>query len=74
MRGVSPAVVGAIALTVVHLAPTAAPDAFTGALFVITIACLLLWQMPAVPAAVGGGMLGILARSSLLLRLRELTF
>jgi hypothetical protein len=30
--------------------------------------------MPAVPAAVGGGMLGILARSSLLLRLRELTF
>lgn len=74
MRGVSPAVVGAIALTVVHLAPTAAPDAFTGALFVITIACLLLWQMPAVPAAVGGGMLGILARSSLVLRLRELTF
>ncbi|HSC94169.1 MAG TPA: chromate efflux transporter [Burkholderiales bacterium] len=74
MRGVSPAVAGAIALTVVHLAPTAAPDAFTGALFVITIACLLLWQMPAVPAAVGGGMLGILARSSLVLRLRELTF
>jgi chromate transporter len=74
MRGVSPAVAGAIGLTVVHLAPTAAPDAFTGVLFVITIAGLLLWQMPAVPAAVGGGILGILARSSLLLRLRELTF
>jgi hypothetical protein len=74
MRGVSPAVAGAIGLTVVHLAPTAAPDAFTGVLFVITIAGLLLWQIPAVPAAVGGGILGILARSSLLLRLRELTF
>ncbi len=74
MRGVSPAVVGAIALTVVHLAPTAAPDLFTATLFVITVACLLLWQIPAIPAAVGGGIFGILARSSLLLRLRELNF
>jgi chromate transporter len=74
MRGVSPAVAGAIGLTVVHLAPTAAPDAFTGVLFVITVAGLLLWQIPAVPAAVGGGILGILSRSSVLLRLRELIF
>jgi chromate transporter len=74
MRGVTPAVAGAIALTVVRLAPTAAPDLFTGALFVITTACLLLWQLPAIPAAVGGGILGIVARSSVLLRLRELTF
>ncbi len=74
MRGVSPAVVGAIALTVAHLAPTAAPDMFTSALFVATITCLLLWQMPAVPAAVGGGILGIVARSSLVVRLREFTF
>jgi chromate transporter len=73
MRGVSPAVVGAIALTVVHLVPTAAPDAFTGVLFVATIAGVLLWQMPAVSAVVGGGILGILARS-LAMRLRELTF
>ena len=72
MRGVSAAVVGAIALTVVHLAPTAVPDVFTGALFLITVACLLVWQMPAIPAAVAGGILGTLARSSLLLRLREL--
>jgi chromate transporter len=63
MRGVGPAVVGAIALTVLHLAPTAAPDAFTGVLFAITIAGLLLGRLPAVPAAVGGGVLGILARA-----------
>jgi chromate transport protein ChrA len=74
MRGVSPAVVGAIGLTVVHLAPPAAPDAFTGLLFVVTFSGLLLWQMPAVPAAVGGGLIGILARSSVLARLRELSF
>jgi chromate transport protein ChrA len=74
MRGVSPAVVGAIGLTVLHLAPTAAPDAFTGLLFVATFVGLLLWQMPVVSAAVGGGLIGILARSSVVVRLRELTF
>lgn len=63
MRGVSPAVVGAIALTVVHLAPTAAPDAFTGVLFAATVAGLLLWRLPAIPAALGGGIVGVLARS-----------
>jgi chromate transporter len=72
MRGISPAVVGAIALTVVHLAPTAAPDAFTGVLLVGTIAGLLLWQLPALSAALGGGVLGIAARA--LPRVRELTF
>jgi chromate transporter len=65
MRGVSPAVVGAIALTVVRLAPTAAPDAFTGVLFVATIAGLLLWRLPTIPAALGGGAIGVLARSRL---------
>jgi chromate transporter len=67
MRGVSPAVVGAIALTVVHLAPTAAPDAFTGVLLVATVAILLLWKLPVIPAALGGGILGVLARSRLVL-------
>ncbi|HEX5094335.1 MAG TPA: chromate efflux transporter [Burkholderiales bacterium] len=65
MRGVSPAVVGAIALTVVHLAPTAAPDVFTGALFGVTVAGLLLWRLPAIPAALGGSALGILAHTRL---------
>ena len=68
MRGVSPAVVAAIALTVSHLVPTAAPDLFTGALFVITIASMLLWQVPAVPTAIGGAIVGVLARSQLVLR------
>ena len=67
MRGVAPAVVGAIALVVVRLAPTAAPDAFTGVLFAATVAGLLLWKLPALPAAVGGGVLGILARSRLVI-------
>ena len=65
LRGVSPAVVGAIGLTVARLAPTAAPDAFTGVLLVATVVILLLWKLPAIPAAVGGGVLGILARTRL---------
>ena len=63
MRGISPAVVGAIGLTIVRLAPTAAPDAFTAVLLVLTVAAMLFWRMPAIPAVLGGGMLGILARS-----------
>jgi chromate transporter len=63
MRGISPAVVGAIALTIVRLAPTAAPDAFTAVLLIITVAAMLFWRMPAVPTVLGGGILGILARS-----------
>ena len=63
MRGISPAVVGAVALTVVQLTPHAVSDVFTGALFVLAIAALLLWKLPAVGLALSGGVLGILARS-----------
>lgn len=63
MRGISPAVVAAIGLTVVQLAPTAAPDAFTMAVLTLTVLGMLLWRLPAIPAALGGGVLGVLARS-----------
>jgi len=63
MGGISPAVVGAVALTVVQLTPHAVSDVFTGALFVLAIAALLWWKLPALPVAAGGGLLGIAARS-----------
>jgi chromate transporter len=62
MRGISPAVVGAIGLTVLQLTPHAAPDVFTWVLLVGTVAGLLLWRLQPIPAAVAGGLLGILAR------------
>jgi chromate transporter len=71
MRGISPAVVGAIALAVVQLTPHAAPDLFTGALFILTIAGMLLLRLPALPLAVAGGLLGIAARSRFAMRLRD---
>ena len=63
MRGISPAVVGAIGLTVLQLTPHAATDAFTGVLLVLTVAGLLFWRLSALPAALAGGVLGILVRS-----------
>ena len=74
MRGISPAVVGAIAVSIVHLAPHAAPDAFAAALLVLTVIAMLAWRrLPVVPLTLGGGLVGIIARSKLLHRLRELT-
>ena len=71
MRGISPAVVGAVALTVVQLTPHAIADGFTGLLFFLAIAASLLWKLPAVALAFSGGLLGIVARSRFALRLRD---
>jgi chromate transporter len=71
MRGISPAVVGAVALTVVQLTPHALTDVFTGTLFVLAIPALLLWKVSALALAVSGGLLGILARSRYAMRLRD---
>lgn len=72
MRGITPAVVGAVALTIAQLAPQAARDVFTGTLLVAAVAALLAWRLPPIPATVAGGLLGILARSPLGMRLRDL--
>ncbi|HXI36993.1 MAG TPA: chromate efflux transporter [Burkholderiales bacterium] len=75
MRGISPAVVGAIAVSIVHLAPHAAPDLFAALLLAGTVVALVVWRkLPVVPLTLGGGLIGILARSRLAHRLRELAF
>ena len=66
MRGISPAVVGAISVSVLQLAPHAAPDAFTAALLGLTVLGLLAWRLPALPVVACGGLLGIIVRSRLL--------
>ncbi|HXJ08784.1 MAG TPA: chromate efflux transporter [Burkholderiales bacterium] len=75
MRGISPAVVGAIVVSIVHLAPHAAPDLFAALLLAGSVVALLVWRkLPVVPLTLGGGLIGILARSRLAHRLRELAF
>lgn len=73
MRGISPAVVGTIAVSVLQLLPHAAPDAFAATLLGLTVLGMLLWRWQALPLAAVGGLVGILARSRVLHRLRELT-
>jgi chromate transporter len=71
MRGISPAVIGTIAVTILQLAPHAAPDAFTAVVLALTVVAMLAWKLPVLTSLLCGGAIGILARSRLLLRLRE---
>src|SRR5882672_6018351 len=72
MKGIGPAVIGTIAVVIVQLAPHAAPDAFTAAVLALTACAMLAWKLPVLSSLVCGGALGVLARSRVLLRLREL--
>ena len=63
MRGIAPAVVGAIVVTVVQLAPHAAPDVFSTAVLLATVAVLLAWRLPVISLVLTGGLVGIFAHS-----------
>lgn len=69
MRGIAPAVVGTIATTVAQLAPHAVPDVFSGAVLLVTVAVLVAWRLPVLSLVVAGSLIGILARSRVILRL-----
>lgn len=69
MRGIAPAVVGTIAITVAQLAPHAVPDVLSGAVLLVTVAVLLAWRLPVISLVLAGGLIGILARSRFILRL-----
>jgi chromate transporter len=69
MRGIAPAVVGTIAVTVFQLVPHAAPDPFSAVLLAVTVAVLLTWRLPVISLVLAGGLIGILARSRFIQRL-----
>jgi chromate transporter len=60
MRGVGPAVIGALAVSLMQMAPHAAPDVFTWVVLALTIALILLRNAGALPLMVGGGAIGLL--------------
>ena len=72
IKGITPAVVGALAVSIAHLAPHAATDALTTGLLVLTILALTVWRLPALALVAAGGLVGVIARSRLVNRLREL--
>jgi chromate transporter len=60
MRGVAPAVIGALGVSVVQMAPHAAPDIFTGCLLAGTIAIALFSKVGPLPLMAGGAALGFM--------------
>jgi chromate transporter len=73
MKGISPAVIATIAVTIIKLVPHAAPDVFTAAVLGLTVLGFLAWRLSLFPALLCGGVAGILARSRFLGLLRQLT-
>jgi chromate transporter len=71
MRGVGPAVIGALAVSLVQMAPHAAPDVFTWVLLAQTIGIMLLRNVGPLPLMAGGAVIGLLSRASLLKRIVE---
>jgi chromate transporter len=60
MKGIGPAVIGVLAVSLLQMAPHALPDSFAIALFMATVAALLAWQVGAIKLMVIGACLGIL--------------
>lgn len=72
MRGVGPAVIGALAVSLVQMAPHAAPDIFTWGLLALTVGVILLRNVGPLPLMAGGSVIGLLSGGNLLKRLEEL--
>ena len=63
LQGISPVVIGMIAVTIIKMLPNAVPDFLTGTLALLTVVALILWRLSPLPLLLGGGTLGILARA-----------
>jgi len=64
-RGVGPAVIGAVAASLMEMAPHAAPDYFTQGLLALTVALMLLRNVGALPLMLGGAVIGLLSKSNI---------
>ena len=71
MRGVGPAVIGALAVSLVQMAPHAAPDIFTWLLLALTIGIVLLCNLGPLPVMAGGGVIGLLSKGNAIKRFEE---
>jgi chromate transport protein ChrA len=63
MKGVSPAVIGMIAVAILQMLPNAVPDILPEVLAVGTVAAMVVWRLSPLPLMVGGGALGLVVRS-----------
>jgi chromate transporter len=62
MRGVGPAVIGALAVSLVQMASHAAPDPFTWFLLALTVLIMLMGNVGPLPLMSGGALMGLLSK------------
>jgi chromate transporter len=62
MRGVGPSVIGALAVSLLQMAPHAAPDPFTWFLLALTVAAMMLYKVGTLPLMGGGAAIGLLSK------------
>jgi chromate transporter len=60
LRGIAPAVIGVLAVSLVRLAPHAAPDLFAAATLIATVVVLMLWRVATIKVMLLGAIVGIL--------------
>jgi chromate transporter len=71
MQGVGPAVIGALAVSLVQMAPHAAPDPFTWFLLALTVSLLLLRNVRPLKLMSGGALIGLLSKGKAWERLQD---
>ena len=72
MRAITAAVIGVLTVSLAHLAPHAAPDAFTTLLMALTIVAMLAWSIAPLKMIVAGSLVGIVSRLKPVQRLKDL--
>jgi len=60
MKGIGPAVIGVLAVSLFQLAPHALPDPIAIAVFIGTVSALLAWRISAIKLMVAGALVGVL--------------
>ena len=72
MRGVGPAVIGALAVSLAQMTPHAARDWITWLLLAATVAIMLWRNTGPLPLMVAGGALGVILKENVIGRVRDL--
>jgi chromate transporter len=72
MRGIGPAVIGALAVSLVQMAPHAAPDPFTWFLLALTVLLMSIRSVGPLPMMFGGGVIGLLSKGKPWDRLQDI--
>lgn len=59
LKGISPAVIGVLAVSLVRLAPHALPDVLAGATLIATVVVLMVWRVATLNVMLVGAVLGV---------------